>query len=178
MKKNVLIISSSPRVNSNSLGLCQQFCKGAKESGHNVELVNLQNTKIGYCIGCYACQNTGKCFQKDDMQDIQQKMLNADVIVFATPVYFYSMSAQLKTLIDRTTPFYTQVRADIYLFATAWDSDKNNLLSTIEAMRGLTRDCFENCQEKGVIVCADTHGQGDVISKPEYNTAYEMGKNC
>lgn len=178
MKKNVLIISSSPRANSNSLGLCKQFYKGAKEAGHNVELINLKDKKIGYCIGCRACESTGVCFQKDDMQEIQQKMLKANVIVFATPVYFYSMSAQLKTLIDRTTPFYTEVKSDIYIFVTAWDANKNNLLSTVEAIRGLTRDCFENCQEKGVIVCANTSHQGEVNSKPEYNQAYEMGKNC
>ncbi|MBR4002621.1 MAG: flavodoxin family protein, partial [Clostridia bacterium] len=80
--KNVLIISSSPRVNSNSDALCKQFEKGAKEAGHNVEYVRLKDKKIGYCIGCYACEKTGKCFQNDDMTSLRESLLKADVIVF------------------------------------------------------------------------------------------------
>lgn len=177
--KNVLIISSSPKEKSNSNELCLAFQKGAIEAGHNVELVRLKDKKINYCIACHSCENTGTCFQKDDMQQLQQKILNANVIVFATPVYFYSMSAQLKTFIDRLTPFYTQVKADIYLFATAWDPERQNLESTLESIRGLTRDCFESCQEKGALAVGDVHGKNSIQNKPEIlKQAYEMGKNC
>jgi len=176
--KNVLIISSSPRVNSNSDALCKQFEKGAKEAGHNVEYVRLKDKKIGYCLGCYACEKTGKCFQNDDMTSLRESLLKADVIVFATPVYYYCMSAQLKTFIDRLVPFYTEIRADIYLFATAWDSDTKNLESTLEAMRGCTRDCFEGCTEKGALAVGGVHEQNEILNRPELNKAYEMGKNC
>lgn len=177
--KNILIFSSSPREKSNSHALCEQFFKGATEAGHNVELIRLKDKKINYCVGCHSCENTGVCFQKDDMFEIQEKILKADVLVFATPVYFYSMSAQLKTLIDRVTPFYTEVRADIYLFATAWDPDTKNLESTLEAIRGCTRDCFENCEEKGALAVGDVSSQNAIKNKTEVlKKAYEMGKNC
>lgn len=176
--KNVLVLSSSPRENGNSDILCKQFALGAKESGHNVEVVRIPNKKIGYCIGCYACRNTGKCFQKDDMAELTEKVLKADVIVFATPVYFYTMSAQLKTFIDRLTPIYEDVKADIYIMCTAWDPEVKNLQLTVESIRGLTKDCFEDCTEKGVIVVGDVGSKGEINGRIELQQAYEMGKNC
>ena len=113
--KNVLILSSSPRKDGNSDLLCQEFFKGAREAGHSVELVRIAEKKIGYCQACYACTRLGKCFQQDDMNELAAKMEQADVIVLATPVYFYSMSGQLKVFIDRLVPNYTKIHADIYL---------------------------------------------------------------
>lgn len=78
--------------------LCNEFYRGAAEAGNNTEIIRLNEKKIGFCQGCYACEKLGKCFQNDDMNELAEKMLKADVIVFATPVYFYSMSGQLKTL--------------------------------------------------------------------------------
>lgn len=116
MTKNVLVLSASPRKGGNSDLLCDEFVQGAKKAGHDAEKVFLREKKIGYCVACDACRkNGGRCFQKDDMPAILEKMMTADVIVMATPVYFYSMSAQLKTLIDRVYPSYTGVRGkDIY----------------------------------------------------------------
>lgn len=176
--KNVLIISSSPRVKSNSDSLCKYFEKGALEQGHKVDYIRLRDKKINYCLACRYCEQTEKCFQKDDMQELIDLILKADVIVFATPVYYYSMSAQLKTFIDRLTPIYTQIRADIYIFATAWDPDTKNLQSTVEAIRGCTRDCFENCPEKGVITVGNVHAENTIEGRSELEKAYQMGKNC
>jgi multimeric flavodoxin WrbA len=176
--KNVLILSSSPRINGNSDLLCKSFEKGAIEAGNNVEIVHLNKLHIGYCQGCYSCQNTGKCFQKDDMSELIEKVLKADVLVFASPVYFYSMSAQLKTFIDRLTPIYEQVRADIYIFVTAYDSNISNLENAVEAIRGLTRDCFESCKEKGVIMAGNVDKKGEIEGRKEILVAYNYGKNC
>lgn len=118
--KNVMIISASPRKNGNSDILCTNFKNGALAAGHSVEKIDLRDKNIGYCIGCYACTKLGKCFQNDDMNELAKKLENADVIVLATPVYFYSMDAQLKTFIDRTVQNYTKIRADIYIMVTAW----------------------------------------------------------
>lgn len=102
MAKNVLILSSSLRKGGNSDLLCDEFVKGVRESGHNAEKIFLKDKSINYCTGCgYCFERTGNCSQKDDMADIRDKMLSADVIVFATPVYFYTMAGQMKTLIDR-----------------------------------------------------------------------------
>lgn len=104
MSKKVLIISGSPRKGGNSDILCDRFMQGAEESGNTVEKVSLKDLKIGYCMACYGCRETKKCVQKDDMEELLSKMIEADVLVLATPVYFYSMDGQLKTMIDRTLP--------------------------------------------------------------------------
>ena len=80
---------------------------GARETGHKVEKVSLKDKTIGFCKGCLACQKTGNCVIQDDAGEIVEKMLHADVLVFATPVYYYEMSGQMKTLLDRANPLYT-----------------------------------------------------------------------
>ena len=99
--KNVLIISSSLRGGSNSEILAHEAEKGAIDAGNNVELLSLKCKYIKFCIGCLACQKTGKCVQKDDMAEMIAKVQNADVLIFATPIYYYEMSGQLKTFLDR-----------------------------------------------------------------------------
>jgi multimeric flavodoxin WrbA len=111
MAKKVLILSASPRKGGNSDLLCDQFLLGAEESGNEAEKIFLRNRKINHCLACGACQsNGGKCMQKDDMAEMLDKMIAADVLVMATPVYFYSMNGQMKTLIDRTYARYTRIR--------------------------------------------------------------------
>ena len=85
--KKVLVLSSSLRKGSNSETLAQEFAKGAAEAGNKVEFESLRGKKIGFCMGCLACQKKGKCVIKDDAPAITKKMESADVIVFATPIY-------------------------------------------------------------------------------------------
>lgn len=176
--KNVIVISSSPRKDGNSEMLAKEFYRGAIDAGNRAELITLRDYNLGYCHGCYACSETGKCFQKDGMNELAEKLVNADVIVFATPVYFYTMSGQMKVFIDRLVPSYTKIHADIYIIATAWDPEKENLELTAESIRGCTRDCFEGCKEKGVILAGGNSEKGEILGKPEMQEAYEMGKNC
>lgn len=107
MAKKVLIISTSIRPNSNSEILANAFADGARTSGNEVELISLKNKTIDFCKGCFACQKLGHCVIKDDANAITEKMLNADVIVWATPIYYYEMSGQMKTMIDRANPLFT-----------------------------------------------------------------------
>ena len=102
MAKKVLILSGSPRKNGNSDYLCEKFFEGAVDAGHDVEKIFISEKKIAYCRACYACQKLGKCVINDDMQEILPKIIDADVLVFASPVYFYSINAQIKTVLDRT----------------------------------------------------------------------------
>ena len=176
--KNVLIISSSPRKNGNSELLCKEGLAGALDSGHEVELVRLAEKQIGYCKGCYVCRKRGKCVQEDDMPQLLEKIKKADVLVLATPVYFYTMCAQLKTFIDRLFFVYREVHADIYIIATAHDTDLPLLELTAESIRGCTRDCFENCEEKGCLIVGGVGKRGEVIGREEMETAFEMGRNC
>lgn len=110
MSKKVLILSSSPRRGGNSDTLCDEFLRGAQEAGHEVEKIFLKDKTIHYCTGCGVCNEGKPCPQKDDAPEIVRKMVAADVIVLATPVYFYTMSAQMKTLIDRCCAGYLEIR--------------------------------------------------------------------
>ena len=166
--KNILVLSSSPRKSGNSDILCEQFMKGAKESGHNTEKIYISDMKINYCTGCGVCNTTGKCVQNDEMEKLCEKILKADVIVFATPVYFYSMCGQMKVFIDRLVPVYTKLL----------NSEKANLNSTVEAIRGLTRDCMEGTIERGIILGSGSAEKGEVKNTAAYLEAYEMGKKA
>ena len=106
MSKNVLIISSSPRKGGNSETLAASFAKGAEEAGHKVETIYLREKKYGFCKGCLACLKLGHCVIDDDAVEIAARMHDADVLVFATPVYYYSVSGQLKTMLDRANPLF------------------------------------------------------------------------
>lgn len=176
--KNVLIISASPRKNGNSDVLCDRFAQGAKESGNKVEKVFLASKNIGYCSGCGVCNSTHKCVKNDDMAGVLDKMVNADVIVLATPVYFYTMDGQMKTFIDRTVPRYTEITdKDFYFIMTAADTEKANLSRTIESFRGFTEDCLDGAREAGIIYGVGAWNVGEIKTTPSYMQAYEMGKN-
>lgn len=179
MIKKVLIISSSPRKGGNSDLLCDQFAKGAQEAGHAVEKISLREHKINYCTGCGVCNETHRCVQKDDMAPLLDKMLAADVIVLATPVYFYSMDGQLKTFIDRTVPRYTDIsHKDFYYILTSADTEKKNLARTVEALRGYTQDCLEDAHEKAIIYGTGAWQKGEIKNTPAYEEAYQAGKHC
>src|SRR5574337_759359 len=126
MAKKVLVLSTSPRKGGNSDLLCDQFMLGAKEAGHRAEKIFLRAKRINHCVACGACQgNGGTCVQRDDMREVLDKMIAADVIVMATPVYFYTMNGQMKTLIDRTYARYTKIsNKEMYFIVTAADSRK------------------------------------------------------
>lgn len=176
MSKRVLILSSSPRKGGNSDTLCNQFMKGAVEAKHHVERVFLTERKINYCSGCCSCQESGKCVQKDDMAGILANMIAADVIVMATPVYFYTMCAQMKTLIDRTFARYTEIaNKDFYFIATAAVTSKAALERTIESFRGFT-SCLPGAKEKGIVYGTGAWNVGDILKSCAMKQAYEMGK--
>lgn len=175
--KNILIISSSYRKGGNSDLLCDRFAEGAKESGNRVEKVFLAQKNIGYCRGCGVCNNTHKCVQKDDMAELLDKMVEADIIVLATPVYFYSVCGQMKTFIDRTVPRYTEIaNKDFYFILTAADTEKESLTRTMETFRGFTEDCLDGTKEVGIIYGVGAWNIGEIKDTPAYSEAYEMGK--
>lgn len=177
MSKKVLILSSSPRKGGNSDLLCDEFMKGAQESGNDVEKIFISQKRINYCSGCGVCNSTHKCVQNDEMAEILEKMVSADVIVLATPVYFYSMDGQLKTLIDRTVPRYTEIsNKDFYYIMSAADTDKNMLHRTIEGLRGFTEDCLTGAKEKGIIYGTGAWEKGEIKKTLAWTQAYEMGR--
>lgn len=177
MSKKVLILSGSPRKNGNSDILCDEFMKGALESGNEVEKIRVAEKKIGYCRACYACRGTGVCAIKDDMADILQKMIDADVLVLASPVYFYSIDAQLKALIDRTVARWTEVKdKEFYYIVTAADGENESAETTIQCFRGYA-DCVEGAKEMGIIYGMGVYEKGEIGNTKAMTEAYEMGKN-
>lgn len=177
MGKTVLILSSSPRRGGNSDLLCDQFLLGAQEAGNQTEKIFLRDKNIGYCTGCESCYVSHKCVQKDDMADILDKMITADVIVMATPVYFYTMDAQMKTLIDRTVPRYEEITGkEFYFIVTAADSSKQSMERTLDGFRGFTL-CLGDAKEKGTVYGVGAWRKGDINGSEAMQQAYEMGKS-
>lgn len=176
--KKVLLLSGSHRRNANSDLLCDQFMLGAKEAGNQVEKIILRDKKINYCLACDACKrNGGNCVQKDDMKEILDKMIAADVLVLATPVYFYSISSRMKTLIDRVYAKYNEIRdKEMYFILTAGDNREQYVKRAIESLRGFA-SCLAGSKEKGIIYGLGIHKAGDIKESQAMAQAYEMGKN-
>jgi multimeric flavodoxin WrbA len=176
--KKVVVLSSSPRRGGNSDLLCDQFVKGAQEAGHHVEKIFLKGKKINYCTGCGICLNGKKpCPQKDDMAEVLEKMIAADVIVMATPVYFYTMCGQMKTMIDRCCSRYTEISSkEFYFIVTAADESKPAMERTLEGFRAFT-SCLSKAKEKGIIYGTGAWNMGDIKGKPAMKEAYELGKS-
>lgn len=179
MSKKVLIISTSPRKNSNSDALAEEFARGAREAGHEVEKISLIGKDIQFCRGCLACQTTKRCVIHDDADKIiQEKMLYADVLVFATPIYYYEMSGQMKTLLDRANPLYSadySFRQVYFLSAAAEDGDQV-YSRAVNGLEGWIA-CFPKARLSGVVFGGNATEPGSIQGNPALVKAYDMGKS-
>ncbi len=176
--KKVLIISTSLRRNSNSDYIAREFERGAKDAGNEVEYVSLIGKKIDFCIGCLSCQLTQECVIKDDANEIAEKVKNADVIVYATPVYYYEMSGQMKTLIDRMNCLFPSDYKfrDVYLLAASAEDEESAMDGAVKGVQGWV-DCFEKANLAGVIRGTGLTETGEAKKDEEIlKKAYEMGK--
>ncbi len=178
MGKKVLVLSGSPRKNGNSDVLCDQFIKGATEVGNAVEKIFIADKKIGYCKGCYYCaSHNGNCFQKDDMSEILDKIQSSDVIVMASPVYFYSIDAQMKTVIDRCVARWENIpNKEFYFIMTAGEDSETVMDGTLACFRGFL-DCLDGAREMGVVQGKGLNDLGEVKNTEYMKEAYEMGKS-
>lgn len=179
MSKKILILSGSPRKGGNSDILCDEFARGAVDAGNEVEKIRVAEKNVGYCKGCYYCKDHGgQCVIKDDMSDILQKMIDAEVIVLASPVYFYSIDAQLKAVIDRTVARWLEVKnKEFYYIATCADEEKESAETTFACFRGYA-DCVEGAKEMGVIYGTGAYEKGEIKSSSAMKQAYEYGFNA
>ncbi len=177
MSKKVLILSSSPRKGGNSETLAAAFAKGAQEAGHQVETVYLREKQYGFCKGCFACLNLGHCVIQDDAVEITDKMHDADVLVFVTPVYYYSVSGQLKTVLDRANPLFGTDYAftKAYLLATAAEDGSETVEGTVKAVQGWV-DCFERCELVDTVFAGGVNDIGEIAGRPALERAYQVGK--
>ena len=177
--KKVLILSGSPRKGGNSDILCDEFAKGALDAGNQVEKIFVAEKQIAMCTGCYFCKtHEGKCIFNDDMGDILQKIIDCDVLVLSSPVYFYSISAQLKAVIDRTVARWTEIaNKDLYYIVTAAEEEKDTLDTALACLHGFAR-CIDGYEEKGTLYGKGVYEKGAVLNRPELMLiAYEMGNS-
>lgn len=177
MSKNVLIITTSLRRGSNSDALAAAFADGAEKAGNAVEVVSLKGKAIGFCVGCLACQKTQKCVIPDDAAALAEKVRCADVLAFASPVYYYSVSGLLKTFLDRCNPIYPSDYAfrDVYFLATAAEADESAMDGPVKAMKGWV-DCFEKARLAGTVFGGGVDAPGEISGRGSLQKAYEMGK--
>lgn len=176
--KKVLILSSSPRAHSNSDALSNEFMRGVADAGLHVEKIALRDKKVHPCIGCDICSSTDRpCPQKDDASYIVKAMIESDVIVMSTPVYFYSMSAQMKALIDRCCGLYGKMNDKVFYFiASAAEDDPHIMDRVVDSFRGFL-DCLDNPVVAGTVFCGGVWHAGEIAGRPELQKAYEMGRS-
>lgn len=178
MSKNVLIISTSLRKNSNSDTLAKAFAQGAETAGNNVEILSLHNKSIAFCKGCLVCQKLGHCIIGDDALEITEKMKLAEVIVFATPIYYYEMSGQMKTLIDRANSLYSSDYRfrEIYMLSAAAEDAPQVDRRAVQGLEGWI-DCFDKCRLAGTVFAGGVDDPGAIEGHPSLDEAYNMGKS-
>ncbi|RGZ01760.1 flavodoxin family protein [Clostridium sp. AM58-1XD] len=178
MAKKVLVLSTSLRNKSNSEMLAEAFKKGAEASGNTVEMVSLKDKSIAFCSGCLACQKIGRCVIQDDALAIADQMEKAEVIVWATPIYYYEMSGQMKTLIDRTNSLFPSDYAfrDIYMLSAAAEDGEGVDEGAVHGLNGWIA-CYEKARLKGTVFAGGVNEGGEIDSHPALKKAYEMGKS-
>ncbi len=174
---NIVVLEGSPNRNGSSNLLAEQFIRGAKEAGHSVQAVDVAHANIHPCIGCIHCGYEGPCVQKDDVNGIRQKILDADMIVFVTPLYYYGMSAQLKTMIDRFCAFNSSIQRKHMksaLLAVAWNSDTWTFEALESHYHTLVR--YLSLKDQGMVLGKGC-GTPSMTQHSKYpQMAYDLGK--
>ena len=178
MAKKVLVISTSLRAKSNSDKLAQAFAKGAKEAGNDVREISLKGKKIAFCTGCFACHKLGRCAIQDDANDITEEILTSDVVVWATPIYYYEMAGQMKTMIDRANSLYPRDYKfrDVYLLSVAAEDEDFVDEKAAGGVQGWV-DCFAKANFAGKVFAGGVNEPGQIEGHKALREAFEMGKN-
>ena len=176
---NILVISTSLRPRSNSDILTERLVAGARDAGHQVEEISLKGKELKYCIGCLACQKTQRCVQKDDALWVADKMKDADTLVFSTPIYYYEMSGQMKTLLDRMNPLYSSDYRfrRVYMLSVAAEDETYTPEKAVSGLEGWV-DCFEKAKLCGSLFVGGLNGPGEASANAEaLEKAYQFVKN-
>ena len=175
--KKVIVISTSFRPGSNSNALAQRFAEGAKAAGNEVEFISLRGKDIKFCIGCLSCQKTGACVFKDDVPAIMDIVLDADVVCWASPIYYYEMSGQMKTLIDRMNAMYPldYKFRDVYLLTTAAEDEDETPKRAVAGLTGWI-NCFPKSRLAGTLFCGGVNDPREIEGNDKLQDAFELGK--
>jgi multimeric flavodoxin WrbA len=176
--KKILVLHSSARKHGNTDLLVDEFIRGALEAKNTVDKEYIGFMKINGCLNCNACKrNDGKCVQHDDMVPIYDKLQEADIIVFASPVYFYNVNTQMKAVMDRTYAFEKSWKnKQTWLIATGAAPEQKFMETMITNFKQFS-GCFEGFSVGGIIIGYGTPVKGDIKNNPAMQQAYEAGKN-
>ena len=173
---NITILMGSPNRNGSTNMLVNEFIRGAEEAGHSCEIVDVCHADIHPCTGCVACGYEGPCVQKDDVEIIRRKLLETDMVVFATPLYYYGMSAQLKTLVDRFCAFNSSLNRrhlKSALITVAWNADDWTFEALAAHYKTLVR--YINFEDKGMVLGYGCGTPGMTRRSGFMQKAYRMG---
>ncbi len=175
----VLVITTSLRAKSNSDILAGRLAAGAKDAGHTVEQISLKGKKIGFCVGCLACQKTQKCVLKDDAVEIAEKAKDADTLVYVTPIYYYEMSGQMKTLLDRLNPLFPSDYRfrKVYILSVAAEDEDAVPEKAVSGLQGWV-NCFGKAELAGSLFCGGISDPAEATGKKKaLDRAYQFGRN-
>ena len=171
------MLMGSPNRNGSTAMLAEEFARGAREAGHSVEIIDAARAGVHPCTGCIHCGYEGPCVQKDGMEDIRPRILGADMMVFATPLYYYGMSAQLKTLIDRFCAFNGSIQKKHMrsaLLSAAWNDDDWTFEALMAHYRTLTR--YLNLKDMGAVLGRGCGTPAMTRRTPYPRQACELGR--
>ena len=173
---NIVILVGSMRKNGNTARLAQSFAEGA-EKNNNVEIISVADYVVNPCIGCNSCftRKGNKCFQNDDMVQIYEKLQNADIVVIASPVYFYGISAQLKAIVDRLhTPMRNTFHIKKLGLLLVGAAELPNLFDPVIMQYQMVLDFFK-LESIGTVLVRGVKDIGDIENNPALKEAYELG---
>ena len=173
---NVVVLTGSVRKGGNTDLLAQAFAEGAGKN-NDVEIISVADYKVAPCAGCNSCffRDENKCFQNDRMSEIYGKLMNADVVVIASPVYFYGISAQLKAVIDRLhTPMRNKFKIKKLGLLLVGAAEIPNLFDAIKTQYQLVLDFF-HLENIGMVLVSGVKDKGDIKGNASLKKAYELG---
>lgn len=173
----IVVLTGSPRKNGNSNTLAEAFIKGAEEKGHTVVRFDTPFKNIHPCIACNKCGMNGDCVFEDDFQTIRNDIVDCDMLVFATPMYYFGISAQLKTLIDRFYSINSIISGNkkAALFLTYADNSKEKEGCIIKQYEIMTK--YLGWNDVAQIIVPGVWQAGAINNTPFVKQAYELGKN-
>lgn len=173
----IVVLEGSPNKNGSSNMLANELIRGAQEAGHTVQVIDAAHSDIHPCTGCIHCGYEGPCVQKDDMEKFRGMILDADMVVFVTPLYYYGMSAQLKTMVDRFCAFNSSLQAKHLksaLLAAAWNSDSWTFAALEAHYQTLVR--YLNLQDMGMVLGTGCGTPAMTARSPFPQAAYRLGR--
>lgn len=174
----IIVLMGSPNRSGSTAILAESFAKGAKEAGHSVEIIDVCHADIHPCIGCVRCGYEGPCVQKDDVEKIRKALLSSDMVVFATPLYYYGMSAQLKTVVDRFCAYNSSLNSrhlKSALLTVAWNADDWTFDALEAHYKTLVR--YINFKDMGMVLGYGCGSPSSTKRSRYVQDAYQLGKS-